>query len=193
LLNSATDEHQLRLWDLESGRSRAGTLPRGAAQRFLCLAVSAAGHVATLNQDRLVRVWDLDRLVPERELKFDSPNYHLAFSPAGTLAVALPRSIEFCHPPDWRRDKNPLYAGEDPQYLAFAPSGRQLVSTCSSVRAWDLISRKGEDLTTTNFNFIRAILNSTGEYLLLSGGGGLRLLPIARRYPRWDITPEESL
>ena len=141
---------------------------------------------------RVVRLWDAVQGTQRREWGLRGTPVGMAFSPDGrTLAVSLERKLnterafDFFHAPDWQVDSHPLNMQELDHRLAYSPTGKQMVSVGPAIRVRELATGGIESISPADYRLNRLALSADGSFLAVGGINDLRLIPLARRCPRW--------
>jgi WD40 repeat protein len=147
-LASAATDATVRIWDLDTGKSRTLT---GHIHAVLAVAYSPDGHhLASAGDDSSVWVWDLDTGKSRTLPGHSGPVSDLAYSPDGRhLASASYDATVRVWDLDTRRSTTLTGHTGPVSAVAYSPDGRHLASAGggSSVRVWDLATGQFHTLT----------------------------------------------
>jgi len=161
-LASTSFDYTVRIWDLDSSRSRVLT---GHEDVVTLLAASPDGKtLATFaaGLDLLVRIWDVETGTLIQALPVEKRVWFVAFSPDG-------KSLASCGDDGMVRlwdlsSGQARVLGNHPDrvyHVAFSPDGSKLASTSrdGSVRLWDLRSGRGRELDRHSASANRAVFS----------------------------------
>lgn len=195
---AAGDDHQLRVWDAETGREIVelqGHKDWVRAARF----TPDATRLATVSADHSVCLWSLDGKASElahRRLAA-GPLLSVAWRPDG-LAIATagfgnPMRVFDLTEGDDADPKEYGCACEDTRTVVFSPDGRWLASAGRNgvVRLFDLVASGGPRDLPSDGRRVRALAFSPDGETLAAGGDG----PAVRLWRMEDgmTTPDELL